>query len=63
MNDLRKNDTMKKYLKKAMRSTGIIVTLFMVGVLSGQENKKVGVGTKAPKNAEVLFDGSRETSY
>ncbi len=59
MNDLRKQSTMKKYFKKAMRSTGVILTLFMVAVLSGQETKKVGVGTKAPKNAEVLFDGSR----
>lgn len=59
MNDLRKQNTMKKSLQKPMRSTLVILTLFMVAVLSGQANKKVGVGTKAPQNAEVLFDGSR----
>ena len=51
---------MKNYLKKALRLTGLIITLFMVGVLSAQENNEVGVGTKATENAEVLFDGSRE---
>ena len=60
MKDLRKKGNMKTYLKKAMRSTGIIVILFLVGGLSGQENKKIGVGTKAPKNAKILFDGSRD---
>ncbi len=51
---------MKTYLIKEIRATGIIVTFFLVGYLNGQENKHIGVGAQAPKNAEVLFDGSRE---
>jgi len=51
---------MKTCILKGIRSTSILVTLFLVGNLSGQENKNIGVGTKAPKNAEVLFDGSKD---
>ena len=60
MKDLRQIDTMKTVLLKAIRSTSILCTLFLVGSLYAQENKNIGVGTKAPKNAEVLFDGSKD---
>jgi len=60
MKNLRQIYTMKTCILKGIRSTSILVTLFLVGNLSGQENKNIGVGTKAPKNAEVLFDGSKD---
>lgn len=59
MKQLRKNGTMKKFLKKVLRSRGIVVTFFLVGSLNGQETKHIGVAAKAPKNAKVLFDGSK----
>jgi hypothetical protein len=57
---LRKNDTMKKFLKKFLCSLGIMFTFFFVSSLNGQDSKHIGVGAKAPKNAKILFDGSRE---
>ena len=59
MKQLRKNGTMKKFLKIVLRSTGIMVTFFLVGSLNGQESKHIGVAAKAPNDAKVLFDGSK----
>lgn len=50
---------MNNYLQKALRITGMIIVALMLGNLNAQDSKTVGVGTAAPKDAKVLFDGSR----
>jgi hypothetical protein len=51
---------MKKLLKNSIY---LLVSISMLVIFMGMKatmKEKVGIGTKAPKNAEVLFDGSRE---
>ena len=47
-----------------MKKILLILTSFSLLILLGSATippkQKIGVGTKAPKNAEVIFDGSRE---
>lgn len=46
-------------LKNTLRSSSIIIALLLVSSLHSQETKHIGVAAKAPKDATVLFDGSR----
>ena len=51
---------MKKILKTiVLLSSAFLITLFFTGA-KNQAGKKTGVGVKAPKSAEVLFDGTRK---
>jgi hypothetical protein len=51
---------MEKFSKKVIRALFIMVMLFTQGTLIAQETKHIGIAAKAPKNAEVLFDGSKD---
>ena len=51
-------------MKNSPKNSILALPIFIVLILSMGAisilKEKVGVGTKAPKNAEILFDGSRE---
>ncbi len=51
---------MKKSYKNSILAPAILIVLIMSMGMISMLKEKVGVGTKAPKKAEVLFDGSRE---
>jgi len=59
MKNVRKNELMKKWLVLTLRSMSVLATLFLMESLGAQEATTIGVGAKAPNNAEILFDGSR----
>ncbi len=51
---------MKKLNNHAILAPVLLIVLLISMGLVSILKEKVGVGTKAPKNAEILFDGSRE---
>ncbi|MBT3382373.1 MAG: DUF1080 domain-containing protein [Prolixibacteraceae bacterium] len=51
---------MKKIIKNSILVLSSITVLFLSLCMVTFKNEETGVGTKAPKNAEVIFDGSRK---
>jgi len=47
-------------MKHSLRNTILPLTLILAFFVTSQIKAQIGVGVKSPKNAEVLFDGSRE---
>ncbi|MEQ6120168.1 hypothetical protein [Reichenbachiella sp. MALMAid0571] len=51
---------MKKTIINSILLTASLVVLVSFVAMKAAKKEKAGVGVKAPKKAEVLFDGSRE---